>query len=135
LKRNRFIFYLLAAIVGVVLFEIIRSSLSESGMEQFEGKYQEVGFLRNENNTGPVVRVYAIRVLDRKDDSWMNEFGTLQPHTKYGRTLVFFFSENIPNEVILSPREPYFPQEYQKYLLAKYEKTPMGESRFEVIPL
>jgi hypothetical protein len=135
LKRNRFIFYILAAIVLVIFIEIIRSSLSQPGLEQFAGKYQEVGFFRNENNTGPVVRIYAVRALDGEDLSGMKDFGDLQPHTKYGRTLVFFFSENIPNEVKLSPVAPYFPQEYKNLLLAKFERTPMGEGRFEVIPL
>jgi hypothetical protein len=129
LKRNKVIFYLIGFVVVILLIQIIRSSFSNPGVQAFDGKYEELGFYRNENNTGPVVRVYAIRVLDAEKD-WMREFADAQPHTKYGRTLVFFFSPELKEKVELSPQEPFFPAELQPYLLARYEKTPMGEGRF-----
>lgn len=98
-------------------------------MERFEGKYKELGKYRNENNTGPVVRIFAVKALDA-DEKWMREFGDAQPHTKYGKTIVFFFSEEIDQEIELSPKEPYFPTELEGSVLATYEKTPMGEVRF-----
>lgn len=76
-----------------------------------------------------MVRVYAIRVLDTEIE-WMREFAEAQPHTKYGRTLVFFLSPDFKQKVELSPQEPFFSAELQPYLLAKFEKTPMGEGRF-----
>jgi hypothetical protein len=116
----------------VVLFQIVNSSVSEPGLERFEGKYEELDFYRNENNTGPVLRVYAVRVLD-EDPAWMKEFAESQPHTKYGRTLVFFFSEKLVQPVKLSPTQPHFPAQYREFLLAEFEKTPMGESRFQLL--
>lgn len=109
--------------------QIVRSSFSNPGVQAFEGKYEEMDFYRNENNTGPVLRVYAIRALDL-DDAWMREFAEAQPHTKYGRTLVFFFSPELEEKIKLSPQEPFFPDELRPYLLARFEKTPMGEGRF-----
>ncbi|GAA0880703.1 hypothetical protein GCM10009119_36730 [Algoriphagus jejuensis] len=129
MKSNRVIFYLLGFIVLILLVQIVRSSFSNPGTKAFEGKFEELGFYRNENNTGPVLRVYAIRALDT-DIQWMREFADAQPHTKYGRTLVFFFTSDIDEKVSLSPQEPFFPEELQPYLLAKFEKTPMGEGRF-----
>lgn len=114
----------------IVLFQIVSSSLSQPGLERFEGKYEEIGFYRNENNTGPVLRIYAIRVLD-SDTSWMKDFADAQPHTKYGKTMVFFFSEKHTQQIDLSATEPFFSPEFREYLLAEYEKTPMGESRFQ----
>ena len=116
----------------ILVYQIVSSSLSQPGLEQYEGKYEEVGFYRNENNTGPVVRIYAIRVLDT-DDAWMRDFADAQPHTKYGRTLVFFFSPDLREKVSLSPQEPFFPEEFQPFLLAQFEKTPMGEGRFSTV--
>ncbi|MDP2042535.1 MAG: hypothetical protein Q8S14_11070 [Algoriphagus sp.] len=130
MKRNKLIFYLIGAVVLIILFQIVSSSLSQPGLQQFEGKYEEIGFYRNENNTGPVLRIYAIRVLD-SDLAWMKEFADAQPHTKYGKTLVFFFSDQLNQKVELSPQEPYFSQDFREFLLAAYEKTPMGESRFQ----
>ncbi|TFV93066.1 hypothetical protein E4S40_12420 [Algoriphagus kandeliae] len=106
-----------------------KESLTQPGLERFEGKYEEIGFYRNENNTGPVKRIYAIHILD-EDPNWMKEFGEALPHTKYGTTSVYFFSEKLQDEIALSPSEPHFPQEWQPYLKATFEKTPMGEVRF-----
>lgn len=116
----------------IVLVQIVSSSLFQPGLERFEGKYEEIGFYRNENNTGPVLRIYAIRVLDAESD-WMKAFAEAQPHTKYGKTLVFFFSEKLARPFELSPTEPYYPAEFQEFLVAEFEKTPMGESRFQLL--
>lgn len=124
--------YLIGAAVGILLYQIINSTLSQPGLDRFEGKYEELDFYRNENNTGPVLRVYAIRVLD-EDRTWMKEFAEAQPHTKYGKTLVFFFSEKLTQQIELSPTEPFFSPELREFLLAEFEKTPMGESRFQLL--
>lgn len=99
-------------------------------MERFEGKYEELGKYRNENNTGPVVRIFAVKALD-PNESWMREYGDSQPHTKYGKTIIFFFSEDIDQKIELSPKEPYIDQKLESYVLYTYEKTPMGEVRFK----
>jgi hypothetical protein len=129
LKRNKVIFYLIGAIVGIVLYQIISASFSHPGKEQWVGKYEEIGYYRNENNTGPVVRLIAVKVLDR-DEKWMRAFADSQPHSKYGRTHVFFFSNGIAGKIELNPTEPFFSEEFRPFLLAEYEKSPMGESRF-----
>jgi hypothetical protein len=67
------------------------------------------------------------------DLALMKEFGEAQPHTKYGRTLVFFFSADLNENIVLSPQEPHFPQEFRPYLLAQFERTPMGEVRFSKV--
>jgi hypothetical protein len=131
LKRNQVIFYLIGFAVLILLIQIVRASFSNPGVQAFEGKYEELDFYRNENNTGPVLRVYAIRALDA-DTDWMRKFAEAQPHTKYGRTLVFFFSPELQNKVRLNSQEPFFDEELQPYLLARFEKTPMGEGRFVI---
>lgn len=131
MKRNKLIFCLIGAAVLIVLFQIVSSSISQPGLERFDGNYEEIGFYRNENNTGPVLRIYAVRVLD-SDPDWMKAFADAQPHTKYGKTLVFFFSDQLDQEIKLFPTEPHFSPEFQRFLFASYEKTPMGESRFQL---
>lgn len=130
MKRNKLIFYLLGFIVSILLVQIVRSSFSNRGTERFAGDFEELAFYRNENNTGPVLRIYAVRSMHNNSPEHMREFAEAQPHTKYGRTLVFFFSEELDQQVNLSPKEPYFPEELQRHLLASFEKTPMGEGRF-----
>jgi len=131
LKRNKLIFYLIGAVVLILTIQIIRSSFSNPGMERFAEDFEELGFYRNENNTGPVLRIYAIRSLHSNTPEYMQEFADAQPHTKYGRTIVLFFSPDLNEKVILSPQEPFFPEKFQPFLLAEYQKTPMGESRFQ----
>ncbi|PZV76756.1 hypothetical protein CLV31_12338 [Algoriphagus aquaeductus] len=129
MKRNKVILYALGLLVGIVIYQIFNASLSQPGLEQWEGKYEEIGFYRNENNTGPVVRVFAIRALD-ENPGWMKGFADAQPHSKYGKTHVFFFSKDLSDKLTLNPKEPFFDPKYREFLLAEYEKTPMGESRF-----
>jgi hypothetical protein len=129
LKSSKIIFWIIALIVGGLVVYISLDSLSQPGMERFEGKYKELSSFRNENNTGPVVRVYAIKALDNSKE-WMREYGDAMPHTKYGRTVVFFFSDEIDQEIELSPTDPYFEIGLQPYVIATYQKSPMGDLSF-----
>ncbi|HAH36739.1 MAG TPA: hypothetical protein DEQ87_06580 [Algoriphagus sp.] len=109
---------------------ILKESFTQPGLDRFEGKYEELGFYRNENNTGPVLRIYAIKVLNEEGD-WMREFAEMQPHTKYGKTLVYFFSPEAPSKIELTPKYPYFQANLEPLVLASFEKSPMGQSKFQ----
>lgn len=130
MKRNSLVLFLLGISVMVVLFFIVKESFSGTGTEAYQEQFEELGFYRNENNTGPVLRLYAYRALT-SDPAVMKEFADLLPHTKYGRTLVFFFEEAVIDSVALSPEAPYILPSLQPQLIATYEKTPMGEGRFD----
>jgi hypothetical protein len=130
LKSTKFIYYIIAGVVLALVIMIAKESFFQPGMERFEGKYKELATYRNENNTGPVIRIYAVKAID-SDFAWMEEYGNSLPHTKYGRTMVFFFNGEIDEEIKLSPKEPHFMQALRPYLIASYEKTPMGEVRFK----
>lgn len=131
MKSTKLIYYTLAVIVVVLVIMIAKESFFQPGMERFSGKYRELGTYRNENNTGPVIRIYAVKALDF-DRVWMEEYGNSLPHTKYGRTMVFFFGDEIDEEISLSLKEPHFSEDLKSYLIASYEKTPMGEVRFKL---
>ena len=129
MKRNSLVLFLLGITVVSVLILIVKESFSGTGTSGYQEQFVELGYFRNENNTGPVFRLYAYRALKR-DPKVMKEFADLLPHTKYGRTLVFFFEETVIDSVVLSPEAPHIPSSLQPQLLATYEKTPMGEGRF-----
>lgn len=126
MKSSKLIFYLLAILVIALVFWIGKESFTQPGIDQFEGKYKLLSSFRNENNTGPVVRIITVKALDSNKE-WMRSFGDFQPHTKYGRTLVFFFSDEIDQQISLSPTEPYFTSGLKPYVIATYEKGPMGD--------
>lgn len=127
MKTSRLIFWIIAAVVMGTVYYIVTESLSQPGLERFEGKISELGFYRNENNTGPVLRVYAAAALDA-DTSLMQEYGDAMPHTKYGKTIVFFLESKASNPISISSDSPYLGQELQSLVIATYTKSPMGES-------
>lgn len=110
----------------------MKESFSEQGIAAYQDQYEKIGYFRNENNTGPVLRIYVFRTKV-KDPSKLKSFADLLPHTKYGRTLVFFMNESVKDSVELTPTSPYFPQSLNPFLFAEYEKTPMGEQQFEML--
>jgi hypothetical protein len=122
--------FLLGVTVVAVLFLIVKESFSGTGTSAYQEQFEELGYYRNENNTGPVLRLYAYRSLNSNPEV-MKEFADLLPHTKYGRTLVFFFEDAVIDSVALSPEAPHISPSLQPQLLATYEKTPMGEGRFD----
>lgn len=123
---------MMAVIFGCLLLFIIWNSFSQSGVHDLEGDFRRLAFERNENNTGPVERVYAVSL---SDTLWaeMQQYGRLMPHTKYGNTLVYFFLENKPHPTAfvsgVSGPEKIDPA-YQPYCLATYEKDAMGNISF-----
>ncbi|MGY6744707.1 MAG: hypothetical protein ACXIUQ_18370 [Cecembia sp.] len=130
---NRIVFYALILSVLVIVVWIISDTLDQPSVVDLEGEFVETAFYRNENNTGPVVRIYAVHT---PDTSWnaMKAFGEFMPHTKYGNTKVYFFNtlENSPKEI--RPEKPHFDQIYEPFCLGFYEKNAMGQERFVQFP-
>jgi len=104
----------------------IYDSFSLPGPDDLQGDFEEVAFYRNENNTGPIIRIYAVTT---SDTLWqeMKAYGDFMPHTKYGNTKVYFFPSDKPAPDKISPDDPNIPVAYQKDVLAVYEKDAMGQ--------
>ena len=113
------------AILLVLVF-IFKDSFFLPDVGSLKGKFQEITFVRNEQNTGPVIRLYIVSV-ERKEDAQFEAYGDFMPHTKYGVTKVFFFDKKTPIPRTISENEPYFdPVRFKP--IAKYEKNPMGNT-------
>lgn len=130
---TRYLFYVIILIVAFLIIWIGKESFTQPGVGDLDLEFEETAFYRNENNTGPVVRVYAVYAADTL---WnvLEQYGQFMPHTKYGNTKVFFFEtkENSPQNI--NPEEPYFDEKYNQYCLAKYEKSSMGDINFVKYP-
>ncbi|WP_143961921.1 hypothetical protein [Litoribacter populi] len=131
--KTQSIFYIIVLVVGAVIIWIAKDTFTQPGVQDLHADYKEVAMYRNENNTGPIVRVYAVAT---SDSLWneMEDYGNFMPHTKYGNTKVFFFkqSEEYPSEV--APTEPYFSEVYQDNCIGMYEKSAMGEVNLKRYP-
>ncbi|MEJ8758164.1 hypothetical protein WG947_14215 [Pontibacter sp. H259] len=123
---------LILATVALVLW-FVYDSFSQPGPDDLKGNFKEVAFYRNENNTGPIVRVYAVTV---SDTLWteMQQYGEFMPHTKYGNTKVYFFLEGSPAPDKVTAAMPNIFTHYQPYCIGKYEKDAMSGTTFMRFP-
>lgn len=125
-------FYLLAVIVIGVILLIMWESLTQPGVQDLKGNFVETASYRNENNTGPIKRIYSVTVTDTLWEEMM-QYGDYMPHTKYGNTTVYFFPDNQQAPVQLNP-DQNFDERYNQYCLAKYAKDGMGNVSFIKYP-
>lgn len=114
---------LLVVIVLVIL--MMWQSFSQPGVGSLKGGFEEITSYRNENNTGPIIRVYIVSVSDIKNAEF-EAYGNFMLHTKHGNTKVFFFDSSKPFPTSINSSPPYFSEEFQNSLLATYEKNGSG---------
>jgi hypothetical protein len=126
--------YILGLIFAFVIGYILYDSLSQPNTDDLKGNFKEVGLYRNANNTGPIVRIYAVTV---EGTPWeeMKKYGELMPYTKYGTTTVYFFSEKMPAPKTLTPGENNFDPTFNENCVAKYQKDANGQVSFLQFPL
>lgn len=120
-KKNLLLLFV-AAIIGYIVYD----STSQPNVNDLQGGFREVAMYRNENNTGPIVRVYAVTVDDilSKD---LGTYGDLMPYTKYGSTTVYFFDAKKPFPKALAANEPHFEEKFAANCLAVYQKDANGQ--------
>jgi len=131
--KTKRLYYLLGLLVLVLIIWMVSDTFTQPGASDLSMDFVEVGKYRNENNTGPIKRIYAVAV---SDTLWgeMEKYGKLMPHTKYGNTQVFFFLDKNQTPSKISGEEPHFEQNFRKYCIAKFEKKAMGEESFRRYP-
>lgn len=116
-------------LIGMMLW----NALNEPGIKDLKGGFKEVAFIRNEQNTGPVIRIYAVTV---KGELWaeMEQYGNYMPHTKYGTTRIYFFQADKPYPTTLSVGDNNFAGEMEENCIAMYEKDGMSQVRLNKYP-
>lgn len=117
--------------LGIVLFVVVligwmlKDTFTQSGIEDLKGGFKEVANYRNENNTGPVQRIYAVTVEDTTA-AQLKEYGDLMPHNKYGNTKVYYFFRGKATPITLEPGDINFDTKFNENCFALYEKSAMG---------
>jgi hypothetical protein len=121
--------YLILIVVIAGVFWMVKDSFTQPGIKDLNGNFTETAFYRNENNTGPIIRIYAVSVSDTLY-SEMQDYGNLMPHTKYGTTTVYFFKNTspVPNTIHANP--PHFDQAFAANCIGVYEKNGMSKVSF-----
>ena len=110
----------------LIIIAIIWNAITEPGIKDLKSDFKEVAFIRNEQNTGPVIRIYAVSL---NSENWkeMEQYGNYMPHTKYGTTRIYFFlnKSELPDE--LNFGEINIAEQYKKNCIALYEKDGMSQ--------
>jgi hypothetical protein len=109
------------------------SALSTPGVKDLNGNLRETAFLRNEQNTGPIVRIYAV-TMDEENWESMEKYGNYMPHNKYGTTRVYFFLSDNPFRGKLQIEDQNIEKTYQKQCIALYEKDGMSQTSLVKYP-
>ena len=120
-KQRIFLTFISLVVIGFIL----KTTFTQSGIEDLKGGFVEVAQYRNENNTGPVQRIYAVKVTDTTG-AQLVDYGNLMPHNKYGNTKVYFFLNGSEVPSTLSPGDVNFDLKYNSSCFALYEKSAMG---------
>lgn len=94
--------YAILFLIGAVITYIVFDSTSQPNVNDLKGGFKEVALYRNENNTGPITRIYAVTATETLWDE-MKKYGDLMPYTKYGTTKVYFFRQLILLRISLLP--------------------------------
>lgn len=124
---------LLLIVLAIIIGYIVYDSASQPTVADLQGGFREVAVYRNENNTGPIVRVYAVSVQDTLSKD-MLKYGDLMPYTKYGTTTVYFFNAAKPFPNNLAASEPHFDPGLSPNCLAVYRKDANGQVSLDEKP-
>lgn len=119
--------------VAVLLIWFITDAVNQPGLQDLKADFEEIANYRNENNTGPIIRIYAVTVTDTLWEE-MQKYGAFRPHTEYGTTKTYFFKKGLPAPDKLYPGADNFDVKFKPYLLARYQKDAMGNISFVKFP-
>lgn len=130
MKKNKIYIYIFSILLAAIM---IWNAISTPGVKDLEGNLKEIAFIRNEQNTGPIVRIYAVSIDEENWES-MEKYGNYMPHTKYGTTRVYYFLSKNPFKGTLQMEGEAIEKVYQQNCIALYEKNGMSQVSFRRYP-
>lgn len=112
--------------VALLLGLIFKDSFSQKNIEDLKGDFKEVAFVRNEQNKGGIIRIYAVTVGDIAHADF-DGCAKLFPTNDYGSsTTIYFFDKNKPFPTSLSLESPNY--DLSKYNAIRISKI-YGENK------
>lgn len=107
MNKKKKIWFIAIPII-IILGYLIYDSYSQPGLKDIPGQFEEAAFVRNEQNKGGIVRVYAVTVGDITEAQY-NAAADLFPTNDFNSvTRIFFFDKNKPFPTELSIDPPYY---------------------------
>lgn len=123
MKNKKRLWIIIIPIIALMAY-MLKDSFSQKSIEDLPGDFKEVAFVRNEQNKGGIIRIYAITVGDTRNADFQACLDLL-PVNDYGsKTTVFFFDKNGPAPTTLSIEAPHFDaNKYEPILINKKTGT------------
>ncbi|QQT26543.1 hypothetical protein [Sphingobacterium spiritivorum] len=115
-SKNKKAWLLIIPIILIVGF-IFKDSLTQKSIADLKGDFKEVAFVRNEQNKGGIIRIYAISVGDIANADYEGA-ADLFPTNDYGSsTTLYFFDKNFPFPTELTLESPHFDLDKYKSIM------------------
>ena len=107
MRKNKKIWWIALGLI-IILGYGIWEGFNQPSIKDLPGEFEEVAFVRNEQNKGSIIRVYAVTVGDMANAKYdacadlfpTNDFGSL--------TKIYFFDKNKPYPTKLSIEPPHY---------------------------
>lgn len=125
--------WLFAIPLIMIITFMFKDTFTQRGITDLAGGFKEVAFVRNEQNKGGIVRIYAFAVTDSTNADYLR-CGDLLPHNEYGSTTkAYFFLSGTPFPTELKLDSPHFDTE-QFHAIAYYARNEQGTATVQVLP-
>lgn len=106
--KKRVLKWLFALPLIIIIAFMLRDTFTQEGITDLAGGFEEVAFVRNEQNKGGIIRIYAFTVTDSTNADYL-ACGNLLPHNEYGSTTkAYFFLSDTPFPTVLNLDTPHF---------------------------
>lgn len=106
-KKKKKIWFIAIPLI-LILGYFIYDAYSQPSIEDLPGGFEEVAFVRNENNKGVIIRIYAVTVKDPLNAQY-DQCADLFPVNDYGSvTKIYFFDKDKPYPSSLQLEDPHY---------------------------
>lgn len=107
MQKQRKLWMIIIPII-VVLGYLIYDSYSQPSLKDIPGEFEQVAFIRNEQNKGGVIRIYAVTTGDI-ENAQFDQAADLFPTNEINSiTRIYFFDKKKPYPTTVSLESPYY---------------------------
>jgi len=119
MRKNKRVWLIIIPILAILAF-MFKDSFTQKSIEDLPGDFKEVAFVRNEQNKGGIVRIYAISVGKPAEADYKACIDLL-PVNDYGSsTTAYFFDKNTPYPTSLTLEAPHYDgKQFQAIQISK----------------
>ena len=107
MKKNKKVWFLAIPLI-LLLGYLIYDSYSQPSLKNISGDFEEVAFVRNEQNKGGIIRIYAVTVGDIMHADYKAAAELFPTNDFNSVTRIFFFDKKNDYPTTLSIDPPYF---------------------------